>query len=93
MEDPPAHTVHRKLLSRMFTPRRVAELETKTRQFCVELLDPLVGAAGFDFVQDLGQAGAEPRDQHAHRASPTRTGTASVTGSASYGVDSRAASS
>jgi cytochrome P450 len=55
MEDPPAHTVHRKLLSRMFTPRRVAELESKTRQFCVELLDPLVGASRFDFVQDLGR--------------------------------------
>jgi cytochrome P450 len=33
IEDPPAHTVHRKLLSRMFTPKRVAELEPKTRQF------------------------------------------------------------
>ena len=25
-EDPPTHTIHRRLLSRAFTPRRVAEL-------------------------------------------------------------------
>jgi cytochrome P450 len=55
IEDPPAHTVHRKLLSRMFTPKRVAELEPKTRQFCNELLDPLVGSGGFDFVEDVGK--------------------------------------
>ncbi len=55
IEDPPAHTVHRKLLSRMFTPKRVAELEPKTRRFCSELLDPLVGSGGFDFVDDFGK--------------------------------------
>jgi cytochrome P450 len=55
IEDPPAHTVHRKLLSRMFTPKRVAELEPKTRRFCAELLDPLVGSGGFDFVDDFGK--------------------------------------
>ena len=33
-EDPPAHTVHRSLLSRVFTPRRVAALEPKIREFC-----------------------------------------------------------
>ena len=49
-EDPPAHTVHRKLLSRMFTPRRIAELEDRTRQACVQLLDPLVGEHRFDVV-------------------------------------------
>ncbi|MEI2698249.1 MAG: hypothetical protein V9E94_07835 [Microthrixaceae bacterium] len=34
-EDPPTHTVHRRLLSRVFTPKRVAELEPKVRDFCV----------------------------------------------------------
>jgi cytochrome P450 len=53
-EDPPVHTVHRKLLSRVFTPRRVAELEPKMREFCAQSLDPLVGADRFDFVADLG---------------------------------------
>jgi cytochrome P450 len=55
MEDPPAHTIHRKLLSRMFTPRRIAELEDRTRQYCEQLLDPLVGGPGFDFIHDIGK--------------------------------------
>ena len=53
-EDPPVHTVHRRLLSRVFSPRRVAELEPKIREFCVRSLDPLVGSGGFDFIADLG---------------------------------------
>jgi cytochrome P450 len=53
-EDPPVHDVHRRLLSRVFTPRRMEELEPKVREFCSRALDPLVGAAGFDFVADLG---------------------------------------
>jgi cytochrome P450 len=53
-EDPPTHTMHRRLLSRVFTPRRVAELEPKIREFCARSLDPLVGAEGFDFIADLG---------------------------------------
>lgn len=53
-EDPPAHTIHRALISRMFTPRRVSGLEPEIRQLCVKLLDPLVGAGGFDFIVDLG---------------------------------------
>jgi cytochrome P450 len=53
-EDPPTHGIHRALLSRMFTPRRIGELEPAIRQLSVGLLDPLVGAGGFDFVADLG---------------------------------------
>ena len=53
-EDPPAHTIHRGLVSRMFTPRRVSDLEAKIRAFCAACLDPLVGQDRFDFVQDLG---------------------------------------
>ncbi len=53
-EDPPAHTIHRRLLSRAFTPRRVAELEPKIREFCAHSLDPLVGTDRFDFIADLG---------------------------------------
>ncbi len=53
-EDPPIHDVHRKLLSRMFTPRRIAALEPMIRDFCAQLLDPLVGSGHFDFVADLG---------------------------------------
>ena len=53
-EDPPVHTVHRGLLSRVFTPRKVAALEPKIREFCVRSLDLLIGAKGFDLVADLG---------------------------------------
>lgn len=53
-EDPPTHTIHRRLLSRAFTPRRVAELEPKIRAFCAHSLDPLVGSGGFDFIADFG---------------------------------------
>ncbi|OBH93585.1 cytochrome P450 [Mycobacterium scrofulaceum] len=53
-EDPPIHDVHRKLLSRMFTPRRIAALEPMIRDYCAQLLDPLVGSGHFDFVADLG---------------------------------------
>jgi cytochrome P450 len=53
-EDPPTHTMHRGLLSRVFTPRRMAELEDRVRQYCIECLDPLVGSAGFDIIKELG---------------------------------------
>ena len=53
-EDPPIHDIHRKLLARMFTPRKIALLEEKIRQYCVESLDPVVGTGKFDFVTDLG---------------------------------------
>jgi cytochrome P450 len=53
-EDPPIHDIHRKLLSRMFTPRKINELESKIREFCAHSLDPLVGTGRFDFVADLG---------------------------------------
>ena len=53
-EDPPVHTVHRRLMSRVFTPKRVAALEPQIREFCARSLDPLVGAEEFDFIADLG---------------------------------------
>lgn len=53
-EDPPEHTIHRRLMSRVFTPRRVGELEEKVRKFTVECLDPLVGSDGFDVIAALG---------------------------------------
>jgi len=53
-EDPPIHDIHRKLLARMFTPRKINALEPIIRQYCAESLDPLVGAKRFDFVADLG---------------------------------------
>jgi cytochrome P450 len=53
-EDPPLHDLHRRLLSKVFTPRRMAEIEPLTRQFCVRALDPLIGSGRFDFIEDIG---------------------------------------
>jgi cytochrome P450 len=54
-EDPPIHNIHRNLLSRLFTPRKVAALEPRIREFTARCLDPLVGTGRFDFVNDLGE--------------------------------------
>src|SRR5205823_1583460 len=53
-EDPPLHGMHRGLMSRVFTPRAMAALEDQAREFCVGILDPLVGSGGFDIVTELG---------------------------------------
>jgi cytochrome P450 len=53
-EDPPDHDLHRGLMSRVFTPRRMAAIEPKVRAFAARTLDPLVGKGGFDFIADLG---------------------------------------
>jgi len=53
-EDPPIHTMHRGLLARVFTPKKMNALEPKIRELCAQSLDPLVGAGRFDFIRDLG---------------------------------------
>ena len=53
-EDPPIHNIHRNLLARLFTPRRISALEPRIREFTARCLDPLVGTGRFDFVNDLG---------------------------------------
>ncbi|MDT5174999.1 MAG: hypothetical protein QOG37_2250 [Mycobacterium sp.] len=53
-EDPPLHDLHRRLLSRVFTPRRMLAVEGLVREFCSHALDPLRELDGFDFVTDLG---------------------------------------
>ena len=53
-EDPPIHGVHRGILARVFTPKKMNALEPKIREFCARSLDPLVGAGRFDFIKDLG---------------------------------------
>jgi cytochrome P450 len=53
-EDPPIHDLHRGLMNRVFTPRRVSALEGRVREFCARALDPLIGSGGFDYVRDLG---------------------------------------
>jgi cytochrome P450 len=53
-EDPPIHNLHRRLMGKVFSPRRVAELEVTIREYCCAALDPLVGQSELDFVRDLG---------------------------------------
>lgn len=51
MMDPPRHTTLRRIVSRAFTPRRVAEMEPRIRQTARELLDGVAAAGGEgDFV-------------------------------------------
>jgi cytochrome P450 len=54
MEDPPIHNIHRKLLATVFSPRRVAALEPRIREYCAACLDPLVGESRFDLIEKLG---------------------------------------
>jgi cytochrome P450 len=53
-EDPPVHDIHRSLLSRAFTPRKINALEPMIREFTQRCLDQLVGGDRLDFVRDLG---------------------------------------
>ena len=52
--DPPEHTALRRLVSKAFTPRRVAELEQEIRTLCASLLDAQRDRNSFDYVQDFG---------------------------------------
>lgn len=53
-EDPPVHDIHRRLLARVFTPRRIAQLEPKIRAYCERVLEPVTGADRFDLVAAVG---------------------------------------
>jgi cytochrome P450 len=52
-EDPTNHDLHRRLLSGVFTVRRINALEPKVRDFCVSVLDPLVGSNRFDLIAEV----------------------------------------
>ncbi|MFA5883099.1 MAG: cytochrome P450 [Acidimicrobiia bacterium] len=52
-KDPPLHDWHRKVVSRVFTPRRVNGLEPFMRAYCADLLDQFVGEPGFDAVEQF----------------------------------------
>jgi cytochrome P450 len=58
--DPPKHGRMRGLVSRGFTPRRVAELEPRIRELTRLHLDAALGQGTFDFIGDF--AGKLPMD-------------------------------
>ncbi|MBG0855753.1 cytochrome P450 [Streptomyces spinoverrucosus] len=53
LKDPPEHTFHRKVAMRMFTPRRVNQLEDFVRETAGRLLDNVMGRDSFDLVQEF----------------------------------------
>ena len=48
--DRPLHTVFRRILQPYFAKQRVAGLEDRVRGYAVEMLEPLIAAAGGDFA-------------------------------------------
>jgi cytochrome P450 len=53
-KDPPEHTRLRKLVARVFSPRRVEDLEAPLRTIAAGYLDAHKGAESFDYVADFG---------------------------------------
>ena len=53
LKDPPDHTRLRALVSRAFTPRRIARLRQRITQVTDELLDAAEGRGHFDFIEDF----------------------------------------
>jgi len=54
-EDPPLHTIHRAILTRVFTPKKMSALEPQIRAYCAKALAPLEAGGAFDFITDLGE--------------------------------------
>jgi cytochrome P450 len=52
-EDPPQHTMHRGIVSRLFTPKAVASLEDDIRRLCTEIVDGLRDRDSFDFMKEF----------------------------------------
>lgn len=53
MMDRPRHTDFRRLVNRLFTPRRVADLEPRVRKFARQRIRNLADAGGGDFVAEV----------------------------------------
>ncbi len=64
-EDPPIHDIHRKLLSRMFTPRKINALEPKIRELLRAEPGPAGGHRPVRFRQRPRRADADAGDRHA----------------------------
>ncbi|XVQ07064.1 cytochrome P450 [Spirillospora sp. CA-255316] len=54
LTDPPRHTVLRRVLSGLFTPRAVARFEERAREATGALIDAALEAGTCDFVADIG---------------------------------------
>jgi len=58
--DPPVHTRMRSIVSKTFTPKKIAALEPRIRAITLEYLEPALAGGSFDFIDDL--AGKVPMD-------------------------------
>ena len=72
--DNPAHQKRRSLVSKGFTPRRIAEHEPRLRQLCDDIIDTICERGSADFVRDVAaqlpliviadMLGILPEDRH-----------------------------
>lgn len=53
-EDPPAHDLHKNILTKIFTPKKMEALEPLVRNYCSIALDRLIDKPDFDMVADVG---------------------------------------
>ena len=53
-DDPPSHDAYRSLLSRVFTPKRMLEIEPQVRRYAADSLDRMIGEKKFDVIAALG---------------------------------------
>ncbi len=53
--DPPEHTKYRQLLNPLFSPGRVAALESEIRTFCVELIEGIAPKGSCDLLTDFAR--------------------------------------
>ena len=67
MEDPPIHDLHRGLLSRVFTPRKMNALEPKVREFCAAQSRSARWIRGIRLHRRPGGTDAHANDWHAAR--------------------------
>ena len=72
-DDPPRHTQIRRIMTKAFTPKRVAEAEPWIREIADGLLDD-IGRGVVDFqlgyCDPLARARHRPHDGHTHRSGP-----------------------
>lgn len=53
--DPPDHTLYRQILTPVFSPKRMQDLEPEIERIAIDLVDALGGATKVDFVSEFAQ--------------------------------------